>query len=115
MKVTDHRPVVSRFKRFSLSAVVASAAIFGAVDASAHGYVSSPKSRVIMCKENGIENPTLPACIAAKNAGNVTTVPQFYLIKRASSEVRFFYGRADQALGCFSGSGDQINSIESLA
>ena len=36
----------------------------------AHGYVSSPKSRVIQCKENGIESPTHPACIAAKAAGN---------------------------------------------
>ncbi|WP_323816080.1 lytic polysaccharide monooxygenase auxiliary activity family 9 protein [Cellvibrio sp. NN19] len=71
MKVIDHLSAVSRIKRFSLSAVIASGALFGAVDASAHGYVSSPKSRVIMCKENGIENPTLPACIAAKNAGNV--------------------------------------------
>ncbi len=40
------------------------------VEAYAHGYISSPKSRVIMCAENGIENPTLPACIAAKAAGN---------------------------------------------
>lgn len=71
MKAIDHLSAVSRIKRFSLSAVIASGALFGAVDASAHGYVSSPKSRVIMCKENGIENPTLPACIAAKNAGNV--------------------------------------------
>lgn len=40
------------------------------IEALAHGYISSPKSRVIMCAENGIENPTLPACIAAKAAGN---------------------------------------------
>lgn len=65
------RSAVSRIKRFSLSAVIASGALVAAVDASAHGYVSSPTSRVIMCKENGIENPALPACIAAKNAGNV--------------------------------------------
>lgn len=46
------------------------AMLFPAAETSAHGYVSSPKSRVIMCKENGIENPTHPACIAAKAAGN---------------------------------------------
>src|SRR6478736_9348372 len=50
--------------------VLGSVSLFVSLDASAHGYISSPKSRVIMCKENGVENPTLPACIAAKAAGN---------------------------------------------
>lgn len=49
---------------------ISSVSLFISSDASAHGYISSPKSRVIMCKENGVENPTLPACIAAKAAGN---------------------------------------------
>lgn len=71
MKVIDHPSVISRLKLFGFSAVVASAALLGAVEVSAHGYVSSPKARVIVCKENGIESPTLPACIAAKAAGNV--------------------------------------------
>jgi chitin-binding protein len=71
VKVIDYLSAVSRIKSFSLSALVASATLLGAVEVSAHGYVSSPKSRVIVCKENNIENPTLPACIAAKAAGNV--------------------------------------------
>lgn len=66
---------MSRFKShksvMALAALITgSAAFFTAVDAGAHGYVSSPKSRVIQCKDNGIENPTHPACIAAKAAGN---------------------------------------------
>lgn len=44
--------------------------LFVSSGSNAHGYISSPKSRVIMCKENNIETPTLPACIAAKAAGN---------------------------------------------
>jgi len=54
----------------ALALLVGAATLLPAADTSAHGYVSSPKSRVIMCKENGIENPTHPACIAAKAAGN---------------------------------------------
>ncbi len=50
--------------------VISLSSLFAVTEASAHGYVSSPKSRVIQCKENGIENPTHPACIAAKAAGN---------------------------------------------
>jgi len=71
VKVIHHLPAVSRVKSFSLSAIVAGAALLSAVEVSAHGYVSSPKARVIVCKDNGIENPTLPACIAAKAAGNI--------------------------------------------
>ena len=70
-KPINKRSAISRVKTLGLSAVVASAAFLGALDVSAHGYVSSPKARVIVCKENGIENPTLPACVAAKAAGNV--------------------------------------------
>jgi chitin-binding protein len=71
VKVIDHLSVISRVKCCSFFAIVTGSALFGAVDVSAHGYVSSPKARVIVCKENNIENPTLPACIAAKAAGNV--------------------------------------------
>ncbi|HSC69092.1 MAG TPA: lytic polysaccharide monooxygenase [Cellvibrio sp.] len=54
-----------------VSALIISLGSFlAATQASAHGYISSPKSRVIQCKENGIESPTHPACIAAKAAGN---------------------------------------------
>lgn len=51
-----------------ISAVVLGS-LLAAGQAFAHGYVSSPKSRYIQCAENGIENPTHPACIAAKAAG----------------------------------------------
>lgn len=71
MKIINKRSTISRVRTLALSSVVASAALLGAVDVSAHGYVSSPKARVIVCKENGIESPTLPACVAAKAAGNV--------------------------------------------
>jgi len=58
----------------TLKACGISAAVLGSLlvasQAVAHGYISSPKSRVIQCKENGIESPTHPACIAAKAAGN---------------------------------------------
>lgn len=58
-------------KNCGVSALIISlSSLFAIADASAHGYVSSPKSRVIQCKDNGIENPTHPACIAAKAAGN---------------------------------------------
>lgn len=50
--------------------IISLGSLLATSDASAHGYVSSPKSRVIQCKENGVENPTAPACIAAKAAGN---------------------------------------------
>jgi chitin-binding protein len=51
-------------------AAVVMGSLLAASQAFAHGYVSSPKSRYIQCAENGIENPTHPACIAAKAAGN---------------------------------------------
>lgn len=53
-----------------LAFVLSTASMMSTSQANAHGYISTPKSRVIMCKENGVENPTLPACIAAKAAGN---------------------------------------------
>jgi chitin-binding protein len=58
-------------KSCGVSALIISlSSLFAVSQANAHGFVSSPKSRVIQCKENGIENPTHPACIAAKAAGN---------------------------------------------
>lgn len=58
-------------KSCGVSALIISlSSLFAVTEASAHGYISSPKSRVIQCKENGIESPTHPACIAAKAAGN---------------------------------------------
>lgn len=71
MQIIPKRSAISRVRSIGFSAVVAATALLGAVDVSAHGYVSSPKARVIVCKENNIESPTLPACIAAKAAGNV--------------------------------------------
>lgn len=56
-------------KTCGISAVVLGS-LLAAGQAYAHGYISSPKARYIQCKENGIENPTHPACIAAKAAGN---------------------------------------------
>ncbi len=52
-----------------VSAVVLGS-LLAAGQAFAHGYISSPKARYIQCAENGIENPSHPACIAAKAAGN---------------------------------------------
>lgn len=56
-------------KAFGISAVVLGSLLI-ASQAFSHGYVSSPKSRVLQCKENGVESPTAPACVAAKAAGN---------------------------------------------
>lgn len=56
-------------KACGISAVVLGSFLL-ASQVFSHGFVSSPKSRVIQCKENGIENPTHPACIAAKAAGS---------------------------------------------
>lgn len=56
-------------KACGISAVLLGSLLM-ASQAFSHGYVSSPKSRVIQCKENGVESPTHPACIAAKAAGN---------------------------------------------
>jgi chitin-binding protein len=61
--------VKKTMKACGISAVVLGSLLL-ASQAFSHGYVSSPKSRVIQCKENGIESPTHPACIAAKAAGN---------------------------------------------
>ena len=52
MKIINNQPAVSRIKSlsaFSLSAVLGAATLLGAIEASAHGYVSSPKSRAFLC------------------------------------------------------------------
>jgi chitin-binding protein len=61
--------VKKTIKACGISAVLLGSLLM-ASQAFSHGYVSSPKSRVIQCKENGVESPTHPACIAAKAAGN---------------------------------------------
>lgn len=59
------------FNAFGLSAVLGAAALLSAVEASAHGYVSSPKSRAFICTP-GQSGNSAPACIAAAAAGNAS-------------------------------------------
>jgi chitin-binding protein len=60
---------VSHFIKPASLMILAMASTLAIHEASAHGYVSSPKSRVIQCKEDNIETPQSPACQAAKAAG----------------------------------------------
>lgn len=72
MKITNNQPAVSRakaFNAFSLSAVLGAATLLGAMEASAHGYVSSPKSRAFLCT-SAQGGGSSPACQAAAAAGN---------------------------------------------
>lgn len=69
MKKLSTQSLLQLFKPASV-VILAMASTLAMHEATAHGYISSPKSRVIQCKENGIESPTHPACIAAKAAGN---------------------------------------------
>jgi chitin-binding protein len=72
VKIINVQSIFFRIKKFGVPTIVASfVAALGAVDVSAHGYVTSPKARVLVCNENNPETPTLPACIAAKAAGNI--------------------------------------------
>lgn len=71
MKKINIQPVIYRVKSFGVSALMMSCAMFMAHEVSAHGYVTSPKARVLVCYENNVESPSLPACIAAKAAGNI--------------------------------------------
>lgn len=69
---TINQPVATRFKSFSvfgLSTLLGTAALLGAVEASAHGYVSSPKSRAFLCTSAQGGGSSL-ACVAAAAAGN---------------------------------------------
>ncbi len=74
MRIMNNPSVVSRVKAFSavsLSALIGSAALLSAVEVSAHGYISSPKSRAFVC--TGAQGGgSAPACIAAAAAGNAS-------------------------------------------
>jgi len=74
VKITNNQPAVSRFKSlnvFGLSTLLGAATLLGAIEASAHGYVSSPKSRAFLCTaaQGGASSP---ACQAAAAAGNAS-------------------------------------------
>jgi len=72
MKIINNRPVVSRLKSLNalgFSALVGAATLLSAVDVSAHGYVSSPKSRAFLCT-SAQGGGSSPACVAAAAAGN---------------------------------------------
>lgn len=73
MKI-NNRPMASRIKFLnvlSLSAVVGTAALLGSLQASAHGYISSPKSRAFLCTA-AQGGGSSAACIAAAAAGNAS-------------------------------------------
>jgi chitin-binding protein len=72
VKIINNQPAVScikAFNTFSLSAVLGAATLLGAIEASAHGYVSSPKSRAFLCT-SAQGGGSSPACQAAAAAGN---------------------------------------------
>jgi chitin-binding protein len=74
VKIINNQPAVSRFKSlnvFGLSAVLGAAALLGALEASAHGYVSNPKSRAYLCT-SAQGGGSSPACQAAAAAGNAS-------------------------------------------
>lgn len=71
---TMNNQLASRFKSlnvFGLSAVFSMAALLSAVEVSAHGYVSSPKSRAFLCT-SAQGGGSSAACIAAAAAGNAS-------------------------------------------
>lgn len=60
---------INKVTSLRISAFIAGAlSFFTIADLSAHGYVSSPQSRAAVCYNDNRENPTLPACAAAKAA-----------------------------------------------
>jgi chitin-binding protein len=72
--IMNNQPVFPRFKAFNtfgLSAILGAAALLGALEASAHGYVSSPKSRAFLCT-SAQGGGSSAACIAAAAAGNAS-------------------------------------------
>lgn len=74
MTTINNQSAVSRFKSlniFGLSALMGAAALFSAVEVSAHGYVSSPKSRAFLCT-SAQGGGSSPACVAAAAAGNAS-------------------------------------------
>jgi chitin-binding protein len=71
---TNNQPIVSRFKSlnaFGLSALLGAVTLLGTIEASAHGYISSPKSRAFACT-SGQGGGSSAACIAAAAAGNAS-------------------------------------------
>lgn len=71
MAITNNQPVsrVKSFKALGLSALFGAATLLSAVEVSAHGYVSSPKSRAFLCT-SAQGGGSSPACVAASAAGN---------------------------------------------
>ena len=72
MAIINNQPGASRLKTlnvFGLSALLGAAALLGSLQASAHGYVSSPKSRAFLCTA-AQGGGSSAACIAASAAGN---------------------------------------------
>lgn len=71
MAITNNQPVsrVKSFKALGISALFGAAALLSAVEVSAHGYVSSPKSRAFLCT-SAQGGGSSAACIAAAAAGN---------------------------------------------
>ena len=74
MPIMNNQPAVSRLKSFNLfglSVVLGAATLLGAIEANAHGYVSSPKSRAFLCTA-AQGGGSSAACIAAAAAGNAS-------------------------------------------
>jgi chitin-binding protein len=74
VRIMNKQPAVSHFKAlqaFGLSAALTATALLGSLEASAHGYVSNPKSRAYLCSAPGGGNNSA-ACIAAAAAGNAS-------------------------------------------
>jgi chitin-binding protein len=70
VKIMKNRPIgFKSLNAFGLSVVLATATFFGAIEASAHGYVSNPKSRAFLCT-SAQGGGSSAACIAAAAAGN---------------------------------------------
>lgn len=63
---------INKMTSLRISAFIAGAlSLFTITDLSAHGYVSSPQSRILVCHKDSKDTagiPTLPACIAANDA-----------------------------------------------
>jgi chitin-binding protein len=72
VQIINNQPAVLRFKSltvFGLSTVLGVVTLLGAIEASAHGYISNPKSRAFLCMA-AQGGGSSPACIAADAAGN---------------------------------------------
>ena len=74
MKINSNQPIGTGLKSlrvFGLSTLLGTAALMSAVEVSAHGYVSSPKSRAYFCT-SAQGGGSSAACIAASAAGNAS-------------------------------------------